>query len=266
MRFKVAVSRRLRRLLGLDLDAKQADIQATRLEHHVLGVRDASTFAAISALSDRYRDGTTLDLRLAELKVFSQNGEDGILCALLTALGIDRGTFVEFGSEDGSECCTRFLAEILGWSGRYIEPDPHAFARLEERWAHTDRIDTIHAAVTPDNISHLVPDCDLLVIDVDGQDFWLWQAVEIEPAVVVIEFNAALGDEVEPAGTPWTEPHPRAGAGLTPLRKLGESKGYRLVHTDACAINAFFVRSDLPFVGITDRSPNYWLGGRGHAD
>ena len=114
----------------------------------------------------------------------------------------------------------------------------------------------MHAAVTPDNVEELFvqagvpPEPDVLSIDVDGQDYWIWEAIEAcRPRVVVIEYNAVLppGRQlVQPLGfvDRW-DGTDYFGASLDAVCALAERKRYRLVHTDLGAINAFFVRSDL---------------------
>jgi len=217
-------------------------------------------------------------LSAAELRVFSQNGEDGALAAIFAHIGVEGRVFVEFGAEDGVECNTRFLAEVLGWSGVYFEADPDYHQSLATRLANRPDIQTLHAAVTPENITALfaaaaVPrSFDLLSIDVDGQDYWVWKALRgYEPRVVVIEYNAGL-----PATARLVEPRGRAkwdetdyfGASLGALIALATELGYQLVHTELAGVNAFFVRndlaSDLPWVPLR-RGPNYGLLGLRHA-
>jgi hypothetical protein len=116
---------------------------------------------------------------------------------------------------------------------------------------------TVHARVTPENVQELfaqagVPDePDVLSIDIDGVDYWVWQAItDYRPRIVVAEYNAHL----DPAQA-LTVPRDHAagwdgsdyfGASLGALRDLALARGYRFVHTDTSGANAFFVRSDLP--------------------
>ena len=92
---------------------------------------------------------------------------------------------------------------------------------------------------------------DLLSIDIDGNDYWVWQAVtHYKPRVVVIEYNALYGPSA-----PWIMEYNAAhcwdgtscyhGASLKSLETLGAGKGYRLVGCDITGMNAFFVREDL---------------------
>ena len=176
------------------------------------------------------------------------------------------------------QCNTRFLAEILGWSGVYIEADGEFFARLDARLANRPDLKTIRTLVTPDNVEALFTDAgvptefDLLSIDIDGQDYWVWRAIDhFRPRVVIIEYNSSLPAEAmlaEPLGRSdgWTKTQ-FFGSSLGAIRVLAEHKGYQLVHTDLAGVNAFFVRDELagPFAGpVLLRGPNYDLVGRRH--
>ena len=57
------------------------------------------------------RDSKIRNINDLDYKIFSQNGEDGIIDYLLHALKIDKPKFVEIGVGDYSECNTRFLFE-----------------------------------------------------------------------------------------------------------------------------------------------------------
>ena len=111
-------------------------------------------YLAIAELRRRY--GDVRDLTTSELSVFSQNGEDGVLAAIFERIGTTNRYFVEFGVEDGIECNTRFLVDVLGWSGLYLEPDDDAFARLAQRLGGRRDVTTTHAAVTPENVDELL--------------------------------------------------------------------------------------------------------------
>lgn len=225
---------------------------------------------------------TACDLRLSELSIFSQNGEDGVIEALIRVLEVEPPFFVEFGVGDGSECNTRLLTDVFGWSGLYIEPDAEAFARLDRRHRHLSRIECVNDAVTPANVDDLfgrysVPErFGLLSIDIDGQDYWVWQALgdRYRPAIVVIECNTAYDRDqavVEAPGLPYpTHFVATFGASVAAVERLGAAKGYRLVHVEQTGVNAFLVRDDLlggdaaRLVGLTERSPNYHFSGEGH--
>jgi hypothetical protein len=232
-------------------------------------------YLAIAWLRDRYKHDEGLSA--AELRVFSENGEDGVLAEIFSRIGIEKRFFVEFGVGNGIECNTRFLAEVLGWSGVYFESDRGPFEALAQRLSNRPDIAVAQQVVTPANINDLfaaaaVPtEFDLLSIDVDGQDYWIWEALEEHsPRVVILEYNSSLAAEerlVERRGSHVWDETDYFGASLGAIRELGEKKGYRLVHCELAGVNAFFVREDLaaPFLASPlPRGPNFQLHGRRH--
>ncbi len=205
------------------------------------------------------------DPQAFEKKVLSQNAEDGIIHEILFRIGLDR-YFVEFGVGDGSECNSALLAQKYGWRGLVIEGDPRLAAALRERY-RSSPIEVRTAYVTRASIVEIfrsasVPEeFDLLSIDIDGNDFWVWEALDAyRPRLVVIEYNASI-----PPDRFWVMRYDAAyiwkktlyyGASLRALVHLGEKKGYALIGTDSAGVNAFFVRRDLlSAAGFPERSP-----------
>jgi hypothetical protein len=190
-----------------------------------------------------------------EDKVFSQNGEDGIIAEIVRRLGIAEGFFVEFGVQSGRECNTARLVQIDNWSGVVIEGADEFQQLLADRFEGR-AVRVVHAFITAENIASLFTEAgvpkefDLLSIDIDGNDFWVWRALrDYKPRVVVIEYNA---DHKPPKQ--WVmkyDPHHTwdgttyYGASLTSLATLGNDLGYALLGTDSLGVNAFFVRRDL---------------------
>jgi len=244
--------------------------------------RSRGVYPSLGELARRHRaaGAEPPDLTAFELRVFSQNGEDGVLAEVLRRIGVAGGGFVEFGVQDGTEGNTVFLAEVLAWGGVYLEADASAFAALERRWAGCERVRTVHAAVEPDTVEALfaaagVPEePDVLSIDVDGNDYWIWRALaRYRPRVVVIEYNGALDPasrRVMPYSPGLRWDHTSGyGASLGALEDLGAQKGYRLVHTELAGVNAFFVREDLASglpagEAVPRRSANHALLGLDH--
>jgi len=247
---------------------------------------DRSIYLSLAELSRRYRAGREGvrrgNLTEFELRCFSQHGEDGVIAEVLARIGSQDNFFVEFGIENGREGNCVFLADVLDWNGLFLEPDDAFYEELARKYASAARITTLNAAVTPENVEDLfgragVPgEPDVLSIDVDGPDYWIWDALEAyRPRLVVVEYNALLppgrelaqpSSHIEPwAGTDYF------GASLDALSALAERKGYRLVHTDLAGANSFFVRSDL----VSDKfpapdrvprrhQPNYFMTGHQH--
>src|SRR5271166_861169 len=178
---------------------------------------ERTLYMALAGLSERYRvvsEGPATNagagpLTPFELRVFSQNGEDGVLAEILTRVGTGERSFVEFGVESGREGTCVYLADIANWHGLFMDGDPHAFTALERKYRADDRVRTHRAVVTPANVQQLFaaadvpPEPAVLSIDVDGSDYWIWEAIaNYQPRVVVIEYNSALDSHrrlVQPA-------------------------------------------------------------------
>lgn len=215
-----------------------------------------------------------LDLAAVEARAFSQNGEDGIILHLLSVIGVTDRRFVEIGVEDGSECNTANLALNFGWTGTMIDVDREAVEGARRRFAarpQTDgRVRVVEARVTRDNIEELVgaeaggEDLDLLSIDIDGNDLWVWEALTaVRPRLVVIEYNGSFGPD-RSASVPYDPDFDRLarhasgyyhGASVTALHRTARRKGYVLAGCDSNGVNAFFVRADCAEGLIPDMDP-----------
>jgi hypothetical protein len=200
-----------------------------------------------------------------EMRWSSQNGEDGIVLHLFSRLGVKAGcTFVEIGAGDGRECNSAVLALHFGWRGLLMDGDSghvDTARRYYQRrlGPEADRVSVTGAFVTAENVNKLLAghgwhgEIDLLGIDIDGVDYWIWAALDqVSPRVVVIEFNAGLGAE-RSAVVPYRPDFDRFaddptgcffGASLGALTQLGAAKGYVLAGCDSTGTNAFFVRAD----------------------
>jgi hypothetical protein len=251
---------------------------------------DRGLFLAIAELGRRHGAiGTRsaeppepLALASYELRAYSQNGEDGVIAEILGRIGVSSRFFVEFGVESGREGNCVYLADVAGWQGLFMEADDEFYRLLERKYEPRDDVRTIHARITSENIEELfasgqVPaEPDVVSIDVDGQDYWIWDAIEAyRPRIVVIEYNSALDPRrrlVQPkqSGASWDGTE-YMGASLGAIQALGERKEYRLVHTELAGSNAFLVRADLaegkfPEAGeVSVRGlPNYFQSGYRH--
>jgi hypothetical protein len=187
-------------------------------------------------------------------KVYSQCDEDGIIQEIFRRIGIGDRRFVEFGVETGIECCTVKLL-VEGWRGLWIDGSAQNIERIKTHFASfctEGRLQAIESMVTAENINGLIQqgglsgEIDLLSVDIDHNDYWVWQAIEvIKPRVVVIEYNATLRPPFsgvvpyEPTRM-WNRTN-YFGASLEALVRLGRRKGYRLVGCSFSGGNAFFV-------------------------
>ena len=208
-----------------------------------------------------------------EFSYYSQNGEDGIILFLLSRIGAEQHFMLEIGTEDGRECNSANLILNFGWGGCLIEADTTMAREAEKYFAlchAADRTRIINERVTPENINVVLINAgvprrsDILSIDIDSYDYWLWEALDaIEPRIVVIEYNASFGPALAvtiPYGARPQLTKQEAkyyhGASLTALQRLGKRKGYDLVGGDSKGINAFFVRHDLAVAaGLSTAQP-----------
>jgi hypothetical protein len=191
-------------------------------------------------------------------KVYSQGDEDGQIAEIFRRIGCASKVFVEFGVQGGIECNSLKLL-LEGWQGVWFEGDGDAVQRIEtthRTWLATDQLRVRPAFITAENIDGLIAetahttDVDLLCIDVDFNDYWIWRAIAcVRPRVVVIEYNPVWAPPLSvvvpyaPDGR-WNGDN-YFGASLGALVTLGAAKGYSLVGCSFTGANAFFVRNDL---------------------
>ncbi|MEI7525477.1 MAG: hypothetical protein WCJ95_14150 [Mariniphaga sp.] len=198
------------------------------------------------------------ELNKYEFQVYSQNGEDGIIKEIIDRLKLESGFFVEFGVQNGLETNTTLLL-LKGWKGLWIEANETDFNYINKKFEsklNSKQLTVMNNFITAENVEHLfdlakVPvELDLLSIDIDSNDYWVWKAIKkFSPKVVVIEYNAFYPPDVE-----WIMPYDNAkvwdsttyyGASLKSLYLLGKEKGYKLIACSYIGVNAFFVREDL---------------------
>ena len=236
----------------------------------------------------RYWDETMATPRYADpkrllrygAKAYSQNDEDGILAEIFRRIGATDKTFVEIGAGSGLENNSLALL-VQGWRGLWVESDQRKAERarvsLSSYVASGQlRIENILAA--RENVDALLRDKspsaepDLLCVDVDGNDYHLWQAVKsISPRAVVMEYDASWFPPMSLAVAyqerfTW-KANTYFGASLKALERLAEGKGYHLVGCCFAGVNAFFVRADLcgthfcePYTAENHYEPaRYWM-------
>jgi hypothetical protein len=241
-------------------------------------MRVGTFYGDMRVLADRYDH--VGDLTGSEYRVFSQNGEDGVIAEIVRRVGDQfPKVFVEFGAAMARAGNCVFLADVLGWEGLFIEPATADFAILKDRYAYTKRVHTFCEFVEPGNLDELVARAGLsevgvMSIDIDGNDYYVWEALKIRPVLVVIEYNGGLplGDiSVQPLSTvPWDGSN-YFGCSLQALKELAARKDYVFVHSELTGTNAFFVAGEYAdkFADIVDapeRSANYELLGITHPD
>jgi hypothetical protein len=237
-----------------------------------LAIRDSRPSEPVAQLQliQTYRAEALEPRRLTDygFSIYSQTDEDGILLYLFAVLGATNRQCAEICAGDGMECNTANLLINHGWGGLLVDGDEENVQRARAFYA-TKRETRIYpplcvqAWVTRDNVNDLLTsnrlagDIDLLSLDLDGVDYWIWNAITaVSPRVVVVEYQDILGpdrswtvpyaDDFSAARYSMTRGMPNfAGASLRAFTNLAHEKGYRLVGTNRLGFNAFFVRNEL---------------------
>ncbi|MHB8761282.1 MAG: hypothetical protein ACYC6J_02655 [Coriobacteriia bacterium] len=207
---------------------------------------------------ERPRYADPRHLNRFEWNTYSQDGSDGILAEVFRRIGEGSRYFVEFGVENGLECNSTFLL-VQGWSGTWIEGSAEHVDSIRQTFSDpidSNRLKVVNAFVTAETIEDVLRSAgvpeepDLLCVDIDGNDYWVWKAIQsFRPRVVEIEYNGMFPPQARwvmayNAEHIWAE-NSYQGASLRSLAELGESKGYRLVGCSLAGINAYFIREDL---------------------
>lgn len=172
---------------------------------------------------------------------YSQFGEDGMIERAFELIDAETKICVEFGGGDGFTCSNTAWLRSNGWKGTLIEADETLYkSMLANTWRTSEKV--IHAYVTPENINEIIPNqqVDFMSIDVDGDDYAIFQALEVRPRLVCIEYNGSI-----PPHLSLRQQFNGAffGASALALVELAKSKNYELVGLTKG--NLFFVVDEL---------------------
>jgi hypothetical protein len=261
---------------------KQTFLKATR---RIIGTEHVPSVADLNDLTSAINKGNLLTakqliwdipargilprLQDAEFQVFSQFGDDGIIQYLLHHLRIEPDKFIEFGVEDYTESNTRFLLVNNNWRGLVIDGSGENIEYIksdEISWRHD--LTAVHSFITTDNINQIfrehgfTGDIGILSIDIDGNDWHVWKAIDnVNPVLVIAEYQNVFGPE-HAITAPYDPAFVRSekhysnlyyGASLKALTLLANEKGYELIGSNSAGQNAYFVRKDRigPFHPLT---------------
>ncbi|MCG6919905.1 MAG: hypothetical protein LJF15_02300 [Acidobacteria bacterium] len=213
------------------------------------------------------RQGEILPANYAKT-IFCQSGEDGILEKIFEVIPPTARFVIEFGAGDGVLYSNaRRLIVREGWGALLIEGDEELAATLARNYVGFPGVRAVHAWVFPGNVELLfeengVPhDLDLLVIDIDSNDYYVWRAIrDYRPKVVQIEYNGTFlpPQKVVVGFHPmlWWDKSRHFGASIQSMVDLGRRKGYELVAANELGANLFFVDSRYyERFNIKDNSP-----------
>ncbi len=235
------------------LEATRAKFEAAGAKNHVVALREffqndlKSSKVNIGQIQSQLNNQREFinDLSEVEFQVFSQWGDDGIIQFLISKIDFPNKTFIEFGVENYIESNTRFLLLNDNWTGYVIDGSSKNIDYIKSdiiSWACELYAEV--AFINAENINELLKksnfdlEIGILSIDIDGNDYWIWKAINIiNPIIVIIEYNSVFGKN-----TTWTVPYDPGfvreekhssilyfGASLKSLVILAEQKGYAFI-------------------------------------
>jgi hypothetical protein len=260
------ITTRIRRSLGIE-DLRN-ELAATRgLLASRSGPSDCSAGrTAQLVLLNQYREMVHRGADLpsfddVEFRAFSQNGEDGILLFIFGLIGMGERRAVEICGGDGIQCNTANLIVNHGWNALLFDGNEHLvntgrvfYASQADTFCHPPTI--VNTWITRENINQLIKEngvqgpIDLLSLDLDGVDYWVWEALDVvRPRVVIAEIQCIWGNE-RAVTVPYRQEFRAgfidkfgvySGASLPAFVKLARKKGYRLVGVQRLGFNAVFI-------------------------
>lgn len=221
----------------------------------------------LRTLAQLYRQTPLSDISEAGFRVFSQDDEDGILHYIFSRIGTTNKVCVEIAYPKPEGGNTTNLIVNCGWLGLLVCAKEKEVANVRKYYEHNQDV-LYHPVVTQswitrENVDQVIglgiadlavsfpnDTPDLVSIDIDGMDYWIWKAMMYRPRVVVIEYHRALG--MKSVVVPYNPLFDRnkgnedyRSASLPALVKLGKQSGYTLVACSRLNLNAFFVRNDV---------------------
>lgn len=253
----------IRRILNRIFNFSTVENRLSRIERSISVERELikeNKFLLGQLLTQRIKSGEISTFNDSEFKVFSQWGEDGLIQFLINKIEGIPQTFVEFGVETYNEANTRFLLENNNWSGVVLDGSESNINFIKNQnyfWRHN--LSAVEAFITEDNINSLIKgagysgEIGILSVDIDGNDYWVWKAIDcVNPVIIIVEYNSLFGYK-----NPWSTIYDAAfvrsekhysniyyGTSLLSACDLAEARGYSLVGCNENGNNAFFVRND----------------------
>ena len=203
-------------------------------------------------------------LKSREVNIYNRNGEDGLLLYIFSRIGVKNKKYINIGA-GGRSSNSANLVINFGWGGLEIDGSEIRLKIMQKMLKEKDagcveRCLFFPRWITRDNVNTIIKeggisgDVDMLSIDIDGNDYWVWDSIEVvKPRVVVIEYNAFLGAKKSitvkyDQNFNRFDKHPTGfycGASLSALDKLAKEKGYSLIGCDSNGVNAYFILDEL---------------------
>jgi len=224
-----------------------------------------SLFALLKFLNKKYKKKSYIkfsenlnDINKYEFKKTSQNNEDGIIEFIFNKIGLKKINFVEIGFDFYQNNSLNFLSKVR--KGLFIDGSEDKVIKLKSIIALLypfNNINVVKKFIDKDNLNLIIDDhfhnneeIDFFSIDVDGNDYYLFENLKIRPKVICIEYNFWFGPDVKSSipydkNFTWETGSIYFGASLNSLCELAKRKGYYLIALESHCVNAFFIRSDL---------------------
>jgi hypothetical protein len=203
-----------------------------------------------------------IPVRQSEFRVFSQFGDDGIIQYIVGRINLPPAEqrFIEFGVENYREASTRFLLLNDNWSGLVMDGSESYVSSIRREAIYwRNDLTALARFITRENINSIIREAGfsgrlgLLSIDVDGNDYWIWEALTaVDPALVVVEYNGIFGSRAA-VTIPYQPNFLRQlahysylywGASLSALCHLAAKKGYTWIGCNSAGNNSYFVRKE----------------------
>ena len=232
----------------------------------------------VSLLRERYNAEYKSEINSKEFKIFSQNGEDGILDYITSMLKIERPNFIEIGVGTYVEANTRFIYDRFYPKGIIIDTEKNlknkVFSNINS-WKGDLRV--IEEKISTENINYIISkncnfNIDIFSLDIDGVDYWIINKLKSNISkIFVAEYNAVFGSTLE-ITTPNLENFDRKkyhyshlcfGMSLKALINIMAKKNFYFIGTNSVRNNAFFVSNDYPidkyFKNLRIEDINYYV-------
>jgi hypothetical protein len=235
-------------------------IITSRFYNKFIGINDTQKILLGKLLTQANNNKEILNSLLeVEFKVFSQWGDDGIIQYLVNKIPIINKTFIEFGVETYHESNTRFLLINNNWTGLIIDGSASNIKSIKNQniyWQYD--LHAKEAFITKDNINKLINDegfngdIGILSVDIDGNDYWVLEAINVvNPVIIIVEYNSAFG--LNNYSIPYKADFVRAkehfsnqywGASISAFHYLLNKKGYTFIGCNSNGNNGYFVQND----------------------
>lgn len=190
-----------------------------------------------------------MDLSLYEKKIYSQNGEDGIIIKLVELIYENNNNnkfFVEFGVENGDECNTRILREKYNWNGLQMDgSNENSNINLKKEYIYKENIIELFEKY---NVPKII---NVLSVDIDFNDFYCLKEILkfYKCDIIICEYNSThLPNEdkiiIYDKNRMWDGTN-YFGSSLLSLEKLARKYNYSLIYCDNNGVNSFFIHNDI---------------------